>query len=840
MLNLKKKLSSATVSGYKKLRKCLRLKYFLWALLICVLVITLAFGYVVASTFNNPIIEKLKREQANTANKVVNDVTELNPVKVIDIIVPHTEEEIINAVKENDRVSIGGGRNSMGGQTASERAIQIDTREYNKIISLSTSTKEITVQPGIRWRDIQDHIDPHGLSVMIMQTYSNFTVGGSLSVNVHGRYIGQGPMILSIKQFRIVLADGSVVTASPQENAEIFYSAIGGMGGMGVVTEVTLSLADNINVERSRTKITTEEYADFFTNNVRSNPDVLFHNGDMYPPAFESISAVSWTKTDKEPTTEDRLIPRANDYWKERAAWVIMSEWPLGRSIREYLLDPYVYSGPTPVHTRNYEASYDVAELEPEDRDGSTYVLQEYFVPVERFNEWVPKMKKVFIDNDVNIINVSIRHALPDPGATLAWAKTESFAFVVYYKQDTTPEAIEHVGNWTRQMIDEVLTVGGTYYLPYQLHATDNQLHRAYPGMVDYFEIKKKYDPANKFTNKMWDKYYSEEKLEYYKQKRKETEVTNSIKDYYRNPNTTYLALPEWYIVYSAEEYATVLEQSLPSQFPYFGAIKDYWNQHEVVTTLTADTPINSDYRTVLSVIGWSFTLENVVKGLYENTAGKIFELLAGNTPVAEDLYAAKIARDYGTFLYDYPWYDFPFFSAFKGTWTLDNQTDHTLLQGVRRLERKLLLSLEYGAKSIYGGVIRVATHSKFGVQDDLVYAVISKDGGVTIETLSAPHYHPFTRQLTQTLEEEQGNEGFVLYSIAGNDKITLTYRAPVGTMLIEKTELVFKDTEISSFVDTTPQFVERFTVLVQVQDLPLIYKALKEQDVEIGHVYDY
>jgi len=32
-----------------------------------------------------------------------------------------------------------------------------------------------------------------------MQSYANFTVGGSLSVNVHGRYVNQGPLILSVE-----------------------------------------------------------------------------------------------------------------------------------------------------------------------------------------------------------------------------------------------------------------------------------------------------------------------------------------------------------------------------------------------------------------------------------------------------------------------------------------------------------------------------------------------------------------------------------------------------------------------------------------------------------------
>ena len=44
-------------------------------------------------------------------------------------------------------------------------------------------------------------------------------------------------------------------------------------------------------------------------------------------------------------------------------------------------------------------------------------------------------MREIFQRHDANIINISIRHALPDDGSILAWAKEEVFAFVVYYNQ---------------------------------------------------------------------------------------------------------------------------------------------------------------------------------------------------------------------------------------------------------------------------------------------------------------------------------------------------------------------------------------------------------------------
>ena len=157
---------------------------------------------------------------------------------------------------------------------------------------------------------------------------------------------------------------------------------------------------------------------------------------------------------------------------------------------------------------RNYEASYDVAELEPASRDVSTYLLQEYFVPLDRFDDFVQKMRDVLRRHRVNVINVTIRHASPDPDSLLAWARTEVFAFVVYYKQGTDEPAKREVGIWTREIVDAALNVGGAYYLPYQLHASEEQFRRAYPRAAEFFALKQQLDPNNKFRNELLDKYY--------------------------------------------------------------------------------------------------------------------------------------------------------------------------------------------------------------------------------------------------------------------------------------------------------------------------------------------
>ncbi|KMY85559.1 oxidoreductase, FAD-binding [Candidatus Paraburkholderia calva] len=160
------------------------------------------------------------------------------------------------------------------------------------------------------------------------------------------------------------------------------------------------------------------------------------------------------------------------------------------------------------MHWRNYEAGYDVAELEPADHMRSTYVLQEYFVSVAALERFAAALGAILRKHDVNTVNVSIRHASTDRETVMSWTRGETFAFVLYYKQETSDAAKESVAIWTRELVDAALAVGSTYYLPYQMHATDEQFHRAYPRAKELFALKRAIDPHYRLRGVLWDRYY--------------------------------------------------------------------------------------------------------------------------------------------------------------------------------------------------------------------------------------------------------------------------------------------------------------------------------------------
>jgi FAD/FMN-containing dehydrogenase len=227
-------------------------------------------------------------------------------------------DEIRRLVREaKGPISVGGARHSMGGQIATEHALFLDMRDFDAVLALDVEARTIRVQTGITWRKIQEEVDRHGLAVKVMQSYANFSVGGSLSVNGHGRYVGQGSLISTVRSIAIVLADGSLVQASRTDNPEIFHGAIGGYGALGVIVEATLDLAPNVAIERSNKRLPLTEDKRFFDENIRDSTIAIFPRRRHLPPDYAEVIAITWSTTDRAVTIPDRLAITSN-HWKDQ------------------------------------------------------------------------------------------------------------------------------------------------------------------------------------------------------------------------------------------------------------------------------------------------------------------------------------------------------------------------------------------------------------------------------------------------------------------------------------------------------------------------------------------
>src|SRR6185312_6630176 len=209
----------------------------------------------------------------------VNDASCLNKTPVYGIIKVKNVEQIREALKfardNHLTISIAGQRHSMGGQTFTPNGIVLDMRHFNQL-RLDTPGNTLNAQTGATWQQIQYFLDPQGFAVKAMQSINIFTVGGSMSVNAHGIAHRPGPLASTVRSFRIMLADGEIKNASPEENPELFRSALGGYGLFGVLLDVDLQVVKNEVYERNTKYMGYKDVAGFYEREITNNDDFGF------------------------------------------------------------------------------------------------------------------------------------------------------------------------------------------------------------------------------------------------------------------------------------------------------------------------------------------------------------------------------------------------------------------------------------------------------------------------------------------------------------------------------------------------------------------------------------
>jgi hypothetical protein len=307
-----------------------------------------------------------------------------------------------------------------------------------------------------------------------------------------------------------------------------------------------------------------------------------------------------------------------------------------------------------------------------------------------------------------------------------------------------------------------------------------------------------------------------------------------------REESFTFLTLPEWLIVFRADEYARFIAANPPSDYPYLAAVSQYWGAYRSVCRVTSGRyPFQTDYHVMLAIIGVSFTTETLIKSAYENTIGRVTEWTrSGATP--EDQWAARTAAEYGTFIHNVPWYDFPFAARLGALW---RDTPLWGPDALRKWERRTALTAEYGAKAVYGWLLGTATRGAYSPETPYVLAHVTHASATTVEgvtvdraledgssILKLPRYEAFT---SAALALDAGGGRFV--NIAGNDEIMLT-------AIMSETDLSLDPP--AQIVAALPMLVEpgrvRVAVHVPLAALAPTLARLRARGDNVERLYDY
>jgi FAD/FMN-containing dehydrogenase len=420
-----------------------------------------------------------------------------------DALLATLRAELKAAEAEGRPVNIGAARHTMGGQAIPRdgHAITFDTP------SVFAEGEVYKVQAGTRWHQVIAALDPLGLSPKVMQSNADFGVASTFSVGAHGWPMPFGPMGSTVQAVQMVLADGSLVSASRTENADLFSAAMGGYGLIGLITELEVEAVPNQLLEPSFQTMPAAEFAAAFVKAADGSIPMAYGRLNIDREGFfDDAMLVTYRPIAGDiPPAEgsgflskvSRAIFRAQpgNEWVKRRRWGI--ETGIGASLQG-------------ASSRSSLMNEPVVTLD--DRDPTrTDILHEYFVAPDRFADFLTAAKAIIPGSYQELLNITLRWVAKDPTAILSYApQGPRIASVLLFSQEMTARAEADMARMTQEMIEAVLAIGGSYYLPYRPHATVDQFQRCYPRSADFIAPKRQVDPGLRLRNALWDRYMAE------------------------------------------------------------------------------------------------------------------------------------------------------------------------------------------------------------------------------------------------------------------------------------------------------------------------------------------
>src|SRR5213593_4522111 len=452
----------------------------------------------------------------------VNDVhSQLNRTRVRELLKPRTREELAEIVRSASRkglpISLSGCRHSMGGQQFATDSICIDTRSLNRVISFDQEHGLIEAEAGIQWpKLIRTYLDAQAdkakqWGIAQKQTGADtFTLGGSLSSNVHGRGLEMKPLISNIESFTLINADGKSIRCSRDENNELFRLATGGYGLFGLIDSVRLRLVPRQKLRRVVEIIRADDlpkrfeeriaqkflYGDFQFLVDEKSPDFLQRGVfSCYEPIDEHEPVVA----EKELRDDDWLDLLQLAYTDRGKAFKRYSDYYLLTNGQTYWSDTNQLSAYLPNYAQKVRDQ--IGEEE------SSLIITEIYVPRVDLPDFLTQAAALLRSNRTTVIYGTVRLIEKDDESFLAWAK-ESYACIIFNLLTFhTSTGIESSARSFRGLIDLAIARRGSYYLTYHKFAKPEQVMACYPQFKQFLALKRTYDPAKRFQSD-WYRYY--------------------------------------------------------------------------------------------------------------------------------------------------------------------------------------------------------------------------------------------------------------------------------------------------------------------------------------------
>ncbi|GAA2925392.1 D-arabinono-1,4-lactone oxidase [Streptomyces enissocaesilis] len=344
----------------------------------------------------------------------------------------------------------------------------------------------VTVEAGTPLKRLNVALAREGLSLTNMGDIMEQTVAGATSTGTHGTGRDSASTSAQIRALELVTADGSLLTCSARENADVFAAARLGLGALGVVTAITFAVEPLFLLRAREEPMTFDRVTADFEALHAENEHFEFYwfphtgncntkrNNRSAGPAAPPGRVSGWVEDEflsngafQVACSVGRAVPAAIP------AIARLSSRAL--SARTYTDIPYkVFTSPRRVR----------------------FMEMEYAVPREAAVEALREVKALVERSPLRVsFPVEVRTA-PADDITLSTASGRDTAYIAVHLYRGTPYQVYFTA------VERIMTAHGGRPHWGKVHTRDAAyLAEAYPRFAEFTAVRDRLDPQRLFTN---------------------------------------------------------------------------------------------------------------------------------------------------------------------------------------------------------------------------------------------------------------------------------------------------------------------------------------------------
>jgi len=171
----------------------------------------------------------------------------MNSQSLSSVLRPKTSAEIVEifqyANSHSLKIGLRGGGCSYGDASINNDGIILDLSDYNKILEFDASSGKLKAESGVTIKQLWEYGIERGFWPPVVSGTMYPTLGGALSMNIHGKNnFAVGTIGEHVSEFTFLTASGKILKCTSKLNSDLYYSAISGLGMLGCFLEVIIKM----------------------------------------------------------------------------------------------------------------------------------------------------------------------------------------------------------------------------------------------------------------------------------------------------------------------------------------------------------------------------------------------------------------------------------------------------------------------------------------------------------------------------------------------------------------------------------------------------------------------